>query len=61
MVSSNRTRGNGQEVMHRKFHLNMRKNFFTMQVTKHCNMLPRKVVESPSSKIFRIFKIFNCV
>lgn len=36
--------------MHRKFHLNMRKNF-TVKVTEHCNRLPRVVVELSSLEI----------
>lgn len=50
MVPSNRIRGNGQKPMHRKFHLNMRKNF-TVKVTEHCNRLPRVVVQSSSLEI----------
>ena len=53
VVPSNRSRGNGHKLKHRKFHLNMRKNFLTLRVTEHWNRLPRGVVESPSLEIFK--------
>ncbi|KFV87981.1 hypothetical protein N308_03622, partial [Struthio camelus australis] len=47
---------NGQKLNHRKFHLNLRKNFFTVRVTEHWNRLPREVVESPESPSLEMFK-----
>lgn len=34
VVSSNKTRGSGHNLEHRRFHLNVRKHFFTVWVTE---------------------------
>ncbi|KFV81060.1 hypothetical protein N308_12221, partial [Struthio camelus australis] len=44
---------NGHKLKHRKFHLNIRTNFFPGRVTEHWNRLCREAVESPSPEIFK--------
>ena len=45
VMCSNRTRGSGHKLEHRKFYLNLRKNFFTLRVTEHWNKLPREAMK----------------
>ncbi|KGL84927.1 hypothetical protein N309_03528, partial [Tinamus guttatus] len=44
---------NRYKLKHRKFHLQVRKNFFPVRVTEPWNRLPREAVEPPSLEIFK--------
>lgn len=44
---SSRARGHGHKLEHRKFHLNLRKHFCSVQVAEHWHTLHREVVKSP--------------
>lgn len=53
VVPKNKTRSNGQKLMHIKFHLNMTKNFFTVWVTVLGQVAQGGCEESPSQELFR--------
>ncbi|PKU47232.1 hypothetical protein llap_2473 [Limosa lapponica baueri] len=48
-----RTRGNSFQLKEDRFRLYIRKKLFTLRVVKHCNKLPRKVVDDPSQEVFK--------
>ncbi|KFP30744.1 hypothetical protein N325_04297, partial [Colius striatus] len=44
---------NGMKLEHKKFHLNIRKNYFTVRIMEPWYRLPEEGVESPPLKIFK--------
>jgi len=53
VVPSDRIRGSGHKLKHRRFSLNIRKHFSTVRETEHWpGRLPWEVMESPSLEIF---------
>jgi len=51
---SNRTKGNGFQLKEGRFRLDIRKESFTPRVVKHCNVLPREVVDAPPLETFMV-------
>ena len=48
-----KTRGNGYKLHQERFHLDIRKKFFTVGIINHWNNLPMDVVALPSLIIFK--------
>jgi len=55
VVPSDRTRGHGHKLRHRKVPLNIREHFLGVRVTECWKRLPREVVGSPSLEIFKSY------
>ncbi|KAK4831697.1 hypothetical protein QYF61_018749 [Mycteria americana] len=53
-LPTDRTRASGHKSKNIKFHLNTRKQVFTLRVVKHRNRLPREAVKSPLTQLVQI-------
>ena len=52
LVFSDRAYGNDSQLHQGRFSLNIKKHFFTKDMVKHWNRLPREVVHAPSLSVF---------
>lgn len=52
-VSGYRVRGNGHQLVHGEFWLDVRNKCFTMRVAKHWKRLPRDTLGSPPLEVFK--------
>ena len=54
MLPTKRRRGDGRQLKHRQFYLNIRNFFFSVRVTKQWNRFSREAVEPLSLEIFKM-------